>query len=766
MADIQIPQLPPAPLVNGDEQIEAVQEGRSVRVTLKQLSQLPYGPTGPTGAQGPTGPSGISVPGPTGPQGDPGAAMEYRGTVPNANSLPAGGNRNGDSYVALDTGHLWAFSSVAGKDRIGVPAGWVDVGTASVGVVGPTGPTGPVGEGITFKGNVPSSKNLPIPAARGDAYCTDDTKRLWVYDSVRWNDEGPVAVGPMGPQGPEGPQGIEGPQGDQGIQGPIGPTGPQGALGPDGAEGPMGPPGPTGPAGTTANLKGEFKNKLPSQLPPTGLIPKDFDGPDDPPVDVQLSPKDGLLYTGTADPAHTGCVYVFEGQGGIEVNNWINIGKIVGPQGPTGPEGPEGPEGKQGETGNQGPTGADGKIGPTGPTGQQGIQGPIGSTGPQGVQGIQGNIGPTGPTGEQGIQGPTGPTGPVSKGITYKGTVPTVGDLPTAGAVAGDAYIVTQNDHFYIYNGSSYYDDGPISQGPSGATGPTGPTGPQGLQGPPSDLPGPTGPTGATGPTGPTGSQGLKGDQGIQGPQGEQGIQGIQGPKGDTGLKGDLGPTGPKGDSIQGPTGPTGAGGAQGATGPTGSQGAQGPTGPQGAKADGILTLLKTIPMSGTVVQSTDCFVSTPSYDEYVVVFSGFALSDASNGNKILMRVYANGGFDGNSNYAYSMLSGAADNASNGSGSSSTNTGFITDNRFTSAVATDSYNGEWTLYLPHNASVWTAMNIEIVATSGGGSTSGNAGFWRSVNTYKSQADILGFQIYNQNGCSFTRGTIYIYGRSR
>jgi hypothetical protein len=234
--------------------------------------------------------------------------------------------------------------------------------------------------------------------------------------------------------------------GGAGPTGPTGPQGPQGNAGPTGPTGSAGSVGPTGAPGQTAKLKGSFSVRVPSELPATGLIPKDWDGPNEPPAPLQLAVDEGLLYTGTTDAAHTGCLYVFSGTGGLEVTGYINAGKIVGPLGPTGSTGPQGNAGPTGPQGNIGPTGPASTVpGPTGPAG-------TGATGPTGPKGDPSDLpGPTGPQGIQGLQGPTGPQG-------------------NAGNVG--------------------------ATGPQGAPGPTGPAG--GI--------GPTGPQGLIGPTGPAGS--------------------------------------------------------------------------------------------------------------------------------------------------------------------------------------------------------------------------------------------------------------------
>ena len=231
-------------------------------------------------------------------------------------------------------------------------------------------------------------------------------------------------------------------------------------------------------------------------------------------------------------------------------------------------------------------------MGATGPTGLQGITGPEGSTGPIGPEGSTGPTGLMGPTGPTGPQGATGPQG---TSINLKGTVPTVGDLPSTGNQPNDAYIVEADGDLYVWDGSAWDNVGQIvgptgppgstgptgvegptgATGPDGVTGPIGPTGPQGEQG----ATGITGPVGATGPTGIQGPVGSTGPTGAEGPQGSTGPTGIQGPQGETGPTGPIGITGPQGSTgptgIQGPTGPTGVG-ATGATGPAGAGGANG----------------------------------------------------------------------------------------------------------------------------------------------------------------------------------------------
>lgn len=156
------------------------------------------------------------------------------------------------------------------------------------------------------------------------------------------------------------------------------------------------------------------------------------------------STGDGFIWTGT---------------------EWLNIGRVQGPEGPQGPRGPAGDTGPRPDhewNGTSvrfqradgswgpfidllGPTGDKGDPGEVGPApehqwnmtalrfrnpdgswgdytnlvGQQGAEGPRGPEGPQGNQGPRGERGPEGPTGPQGPQGPIGPEGPAGPAGSY-----------------------------------------------------------------------------------------------------------------------------------------------------------------------------------------------------------------------------------------------------------------------------------------------------------------------------------------------------------
>jgi hypothetical protein len=165
----------------------------------------------------------------------------------------------------------------------------------------------------------------------------------------------------------------------------------------------------------------------------------------------------------------------------------------------------------------------------------------------------------------QGIQGEQGAPG---LGITYKGTVATVDELP-ATAAQGDLYVVETptpaSSWIWDATDAAFVEGGPVQ-------------GPQGI----------AGEQGVAGPAGPAGADGVAGAQGVAG---QDGAVGPAGPKGDTGA------AGPKGD-----TGPAGPAGADGATGPAGPAGPEGPPGADGTGTTYTLPVATSTVLGGVKV--------------------------------------------------------------------------------------------------------------------------------------------------------------------
>lgn len=135
------------------------------------------------------------------------------------------------------------------------------------GEAGPQGPQGPqgiqgsqgaAGTGITMRGSVPTSGDLPTQATQGDAYIVQADDSLWIYDGTQWVSGGSIQ-GPPGAQGPQGPQGLVG------LQGPVG------ASGAAGATGPAGPSAVSANAGNLAKLGTDNLILVPDNAPRRGV---------------------------------------------------------------------------------------------------------------------------------------------------------------------------------------------------------------------------------------------------------------------------------------------------------------------------------------------------------------------------------------------------------------------------------------------------------------------------------------------------------------
>jgi hypothetical protein len=127
-----------------------------------------------------------------------------------------------------------------------------------------------------------------------------------------------------------------------------------GGGGGPGPPGPVGPPGPPGDPGQATLIVGSFGAfRTPAELPPSGLIPADWDGAGHPAAPVQMEVGWSLIY----EP--TGALWVFVGPTSPGAP-WLSAGVIQGPPGAVGPPGPQGNPGPQGDPGPQGPAGPPG----------------------------------------------------------------------------------------------------------------------------------------------------------------------------------------------------------------------------------------------------------------------------------------------------------------------------------------------------------------------------------------------------------------------
>ena len=235
--------------------------------------------------------------------------------------------------------------------------------------------------------------------------------------------------------------------------------------------------------------------------------------------------------------------------------SFTNVGRIVGFTG------------SQGISGNNGINGINGQDGFTGSRGERGYTGSRGAMGRAGFVGSRGPIGLTGQVGFVGSLGFTGSKGDTGEGISVRGVLNSIGDLPPTGE-DGEAYFVGRN--LFVWSVNTWTDVGDVV----GFTGSFGFTGSKG------DI-GFTGSLGGQGVTGFTGSRGLTGIQGFSGSRGFTGSQGagFTGSRGDIGFTGQIGFTGSQGAGFTGSQGVTGFTGSLGLTGSQGVIGFTGSTG-------------------------------------------------------------------------------------------------------------------------------------------------------------------------------------------
>lgn len=287
-------------------------------------------------------------------------------------------------------------------------------------------------------------------------------------------------TGLTGATGPVGPRGITG---SPGVTGEIGSTGPQGANGTSGASGVAGALGASGVAGAAGAAGASGASGARGATGATGIQGASvvLQGTVLTIADLPAVPTNWNTYAGH------GWIVTY-GDGGSHLDGslwfwnlaagyWSDIGKIVGPAGDNGASGTQGALGASGATGGLGYTGSIGYTGSTGSQGNLGSSGATGSTGPTGLRGSDGTS------------------------ITIIGAVPNITYLVGPAAVVsgtfGDGFILNDNGHLAVWNGSTFADIGNIT-GPSGATGAYGYSGSRGYTGS-------VGASGGTGPTGPSG---------------------------------------------------------------------------------------------------------------------------------------------------------------------------------------------------------------------------------------------------------------------
>ena len=553
--------------VNIPNNVNAIIENFDINVTVPYVSAI--GSTGATGIQGTTGATGLT--GSTGSTG-PNGATGQDGTTGATGSTGLTGTTGATGLTgATGTPGPTGFDGIVGPVGDMGATGSTGIGsTGATGVIGTTGSTGATGIGYDFVFSttpaIPSQPS-PIQLIVNDRAAFFTGMRVRAVNSTTNFFEGIVTItsntiftinvdyfvgstagsfwtisvaGTLGTQGSTGSTGV---QGSTGITGNIGATGSIGITGLTGATGSSGIDGTTGATG----LQGATGSGSTGATGVSGLTGQTttFYRYDAEATQTSGFPAVGFLYWNNSTQinstqvalSHTtassedidlllalisvGNEFVIQEKSSstsfqkwqvsglpvVVANSYIELPVTLI---------------NSGGNGSTNFSQGDNLIFILTQTGTQGATGLTGATG----------IGATGIQGATGLQGSTGTAG---NGITLKGTVANIGDLPSTGNTIGDLYIVTNA------GGSGFAWDG-ITWNNVGA------------------IQGPQGSTGATGIQGNVGATGLDGATGIQGPLGATGLTGSTGSSGvgSTGATGDIGPTGPSGSGATGPTGATG----------------------------------------------------------------------------------------------------------------------------------------------------------------------------------------------------------------
>ena len=201
-----------------------------------------------------TGWKDIAIPGPPGTQGPPGQNGSAGATGPaGANGATGAQGPPGNQGVQGVKGDTGTPGSQGPKGDTG------NQGPQGIqGTQGNVGPQGAAGSGVTMKGSVATSGNLPPSGnTQGDAYIVQSDDSLWLWNGSTWISGGSIqgppgatgATGSQGPTGATGNTGSQGPQGNPGTQGPQGIQGNTGNTGAPGAPGALWRSGAGAPAG-------------------------------------------------------------------------------------------------------------------------------------------------------------------------------------------------------------------------------------------------------------------------------------------------------------------------------------------------------------------------------------------------------------------------------------------------------------------------------------------------------------------------------------
>lgn len=158
------------------------------------------GPKGDQGVQGEKGDTGLGWRSAT-------VALTGSATVQLTNIAPNAGIQVGDKLVDIN-GDVYEVASL-GDGSVTLGASKILTIKGAKGDQGIQGEKGEDGTGVNIKGAVANSSELPGSGEAGDAYVTNDTGNLWIWDedTSAFVDTGAQIKGPKGDKGDTGTPG-------------------------------------------------------------------------------------------------------------------------------------------------------------------------------------------------------------------------------------------------------------------------------------------------------------------------------------------------------------------------------------------------------------------------------------------------------------------------------------------------------------------------------------------------------------------------------
>jgi hypothetical protein len=352
------------------------------------------GTSGTRGTSGTSGTSGIGINGTSGTSGSTGLS----GTSGTSGSNGLDGT-SGTSGISIPAGGT-SGQILAKVDNDDYNTQWIDAPTGGTGTGGEAGTSGTSGiDGTSGTSGINGADGTSGTSGENGLDGTSGTSGVDGTNGTSGSSGLDGTSGTSGESGTSGTSGTNGADGTSGTsgEGTSGTSGTSGIDGTSGTSGEAGTSGTSGESGTsgTSGTSGESGTSGTSGSSGTSGTSGN-NGQTLSPKGVEASYQDMIDNNPTPDPLDT---YVLQDTSELwiydpnstaaNVDGWVNMGEIQGPQ---GLDGANGTSGTSGSSGTSGTTGADGTSGTSGETGTSGTSGTNGADGADGADGLSLNF--------------------------------------------------------------------------------------------------------------------------------------------------------------------------------------------------------------------------------------------------------------------------------------------------------------------------------------------------------------------------------------